>query len=219
MGLLIGMAIAGVVLTLLGRARLATGAGLQLIAAAMMLGLAGYALQGRVGLAGSPAAERMPVPLAPAMPRELAAEFYGEFNTATPWLAIANGYLARGDGAGAVATLISATRASPRTSQLWVALANALVAHGGGRSSPASDLAYEEARKLAPDHPGPRFFYGLTLLQQGQIEPGLTIWRRLLRDGPQNAGWRTNLTARIAIIEALQRRDATPKTEQRASVL
>lgn len=206
MGLLIGSALAGLVLAVLWHTRLVRGAALQLLAAALLFGLAGYALQGRAGLAGSPAAERRPAPLPPAMPRELTAEFYGEFNAATPWIVIADGYMARGDGAGAVATLTSAIRASPRTSELWVALGNALVSHNGGRSSPASDLAFEKGIALAPEHPGPRFFYGLMLLQQGQVEPGLGLWRRLLQQAPTRAAWRVKLAERIAVVEQVQRR-------------
>ena len=205
MGLVIGLAMAGMLLALLWRARLARGAALQLVAAAMLLGLAGYALQGRVGLVGSPAAERVAAPLPPVMQRELAAEFYGEFNVATPWLGIANGYMARGDSAGAVATLTSAVRAYPRTSELWAALGNALVSHGGGRMSAAAELAYERSIKLAPRHPGPRFFYGLTLLQQGRVDDGLKLWRNLVAEASPGASWRPAMEARIAIVEGLRR--------------
>ena len=73
------------------------------------------------------AAERVAAALPPALPTALAAEFYGEFNVATSWLAIANGYMRRGNSEGAVATLTSAVRASPRTSELWIGLGNAMV--------------------------------------------------------------------------------------------
>lgn len=210
MGLLIGIAIAGLVLAILWRGRFARGPALQLVAAALMLGLAGYALQGRVGLPGRPAAERPAKSLPPAMPIELAGEFYGRFNAATSWLAIANGYMLRGDSEGAVATLTSAVRAIPRSSQLWIALGNALVTHNGGRPSPASELAFERSAYLAPRHPGPRFFYGLMLLQQGQVEPGLNLWKQVLAQAPPNASWRAGLAARIAVVEGL--RDGKPPT-------
>lgn len=208
MGLLIGIGIAGLILAILWRGRFARGAALQLVAAALMMGLAGYALQGRVGLFGSPAAERPAKALPPAMPTELAGEFYGQFNAATPWLAIANGYMLRGDSEGAVATLTSAVRAMPRSSELWIALGNALVTHNGGRPSSASELAFERSAFVAPRHPAPRFFYGLMLLQQGEVDRALVLWRQVLAGAPADASWRTGLAARIAMIEALSRREA-----------
>ena len=208
MGLLIGIAIAGFVLAILWRGRFARGPALQLVTAALLLGLAGYALQGRVGLVGSPAAERPAKPLPPAMSIELAGEFYGRFNAATPWLAIANGYMTRGDSEGAVATLTSAVRAIPRSSELWIALGNALVTHNGGRSSPASELAFERSALIAPRHPAPKFFYGLMLLQQGEVERALVLWKQVLAGAPPNVSWRAGLAARIAMVEALSRREA-----------
>jgi cytochrome c-type biogenesis protein CcmH/NrfG len=40
-------------------------------------------------------------------------------------------------------------------------LGNALVLHADGMMTPAAELAFQRAAKLAPDHPGPKFFYGL----------------------------------------------------------
>ena len=210
MGLFVAVALAAIVLALLWATRRVRGAALQLVSAAMLFGLAGYALQGEARLTGSPAAERVATPLPPALPTDLAAEFYGAFNAATPWLAIANGYLRRGDSAGAVATLTSAVRASPRTSELWIALGNAMVAHNGGRSSPASELAFRRSASLAPRHPAPRFFYGLSLLQQGQVEPGLALWKDLLAGAPEHAAWRIPLAARIAVVERVRSRAPSP---------
>lgn len=213
MGLLIGIAIAGVVLAILWRGRFAQGPALQLVAAALLLGLAGYALQGRVGLSGSPAAERPAKSLPPAMPIELAGEFYGRFNAATPWLAIANGYMLRGDSEGAVATLTSAVRAIPRSSELWIALGNALVTHNGGRPSPASELAYERSAFIAPRHPAPRFFYGLMLLQQGAVDRTLVLWKQVLAEAPPSASWRAGLAARMAMVETLRRQEAPTSSQ------
>lgn len=205
MGLIIGVLLAAAIWLALHRTRALNGASLQLAAAALLIGLAGYSLQGRAGLAGSPAAERAPRPLPPVLPVELAGEFYGRFNVATPWIVIANGYMARGDGANAVTTLISAVRGAPRNSELWIALGNGLVAQNGGRMSPAAELAFAKGLSLAPQHPGPRFFYGLALLQQGKVDQGLDLWKHILRDAPPDVSWRPNLAARIAIVEQVRK--------------
>lgn len=208
MGLILGIVMAGGAWLALWRTRRQTRASLQLLAAALLAGLAGYAFQGRTGLMGSPAAERAPVALLPAMPVELATEFFGRFNAAYPWLVIANSYMARGDSAGAVATLESAIRAAPSDAQLWIILANAMTIHAGGRISPAAQLAFRRSALLAPQHPGPAFFYGLTLLQLNQVPQALDVWRRLLANAPASSKWRLPLAERIAFVERLQARSA-----------
>lgn len=207
MGLILALALAGLVWLALWRTRRLERAGLQLVAAALMLGLAGYVMQGRAGLVGSPAAALPKRSLPPAMPIELAAQFYGQFNAATPWLVMANGYMNRGDGAGAVGILTGALKAQPRSSELWIALGNAIVGQNGGRSTPASDLAFERSAASAPLHPGPPFFYGLTLLQQGNAEAGLGEWKKSLALTPTGASWREPLAERVALVEQLARRN------------
>lgn len=208
MGLIIGILLAAAIWLALRWTRALNGASLQLAAAALLMGLAGYSLQGRAGLAGSPAAERPSRPLPPVLPVELAGEFYGRFNVATPWIVIANSYMGRGDAASAVTTLISAVRAAPRNSELWIALGNGLVAQNGGRMSPAADLAFANSLSLAPQHPGPKFFYGLALLQQGKVDQGLGLWKQILRAAPSDVSWRPNLAARVATVEQIRKAPA-----------
>lgn len=203
MGLLIGLAVAALTLAALWRVASVGRAGLQLAGAALLFGLGGYALQGKPGLRGSPASDRSVAALPPVIPIEIASEFYGRFNAAYFWIVIANGYAERGDSSSAVAILRSGLRAQPRDSELWIALGNALVSHGGGRPSPASELAFARAARLAPRHPGPPFFYGLALLGQGQPGRALALWREAAMRGPADASWQPNLRARIAMIERL----------------
>lgn len=205
MGLIIAAALAALVWGVSWRTRRMTRAALQLLGAALLAGLAGYAFQGRTGLTGSPAAHRAAVALPPAMPIALANEFFGQFNGASSWLIIANSFLAKGDSGEAVATLESGIRARPNDAQLWIALANALTIHSGGRISPAARLAYGRSAKLAPEHPGPAFFFGLALLQQNDVPGGLVVWRQLLAKAPSGAPWGAALATRVAIVEGLQR--------------
>lgn len=205
MGLVIGVGIAALVWLAMWRARVIRGAALQLLGAALLVGLAGYTLQGRSDLRGSPAAERPPTRLPPVMPVELAAEFYERFNAASPWIILANGYMERGESADAVETLRSALRSSPRDSELWLALGNALVIHNEGRLSAAAELAFQRSASLAPGRPGPRFFYGLMLLGQGQGERGLALWKKVLRSAPADATWRPGLAEKINVVEQVLR--------------
>lgn len=202
MGLILGVVMAALIWLALWRTRMLSSAALRLAGAALLFGLGGYAVQGKIGLAGSPTSAQAAVPLPPVLAIDVAAEFYGRFNGAHSWLTIANSFMKRGDSGQAVATLQSGIRARPTDSELWIALGNALVIHGGGRMSPAAALAFRQSERIAPrGHPGPPFFLGLALLQQGQMEPALAIWRQVLAKAPQTANWREGLAFKIALVE------------------
>jgi len=70
--------------------------------------------------------------------------------------------------------------------------------------SPAAQLAFERAAALAPNHPGPRFFYALSLAEGGRIAEAEQIWRALLATVPANSNYRAAIEAQLAI--ALSRR-------------
>lgn len=165
-------------------------AGLQLLAAALLLALAGYAWQGRPGLAGSPraAAARPPVPETAFT--TLRRDMFGSFDTADRWLIIAEGRLRRGDTREAAGAIRAAIRAHPRNAILRTGYGDALVLHGGGVLSPAADLAFRRAVSLAPEHPGPRLFHGIALAQNGRLEEAERRWRQALALTPATAPWR-----------------------------
>ena len=103
--ILIGMALGA--LRLLGL----RGPLLTLAAAALMVGGAGYALQGRPDLRGSPArggAETRHLPVAKAR-----HEMLGRFTRSETWLTIADSFAARGKTADAVGLIQSGLRAHP----------------------------------------------------------------------------------------------------------
>lgn len=175
-------------------------AALELLGAALLLGLAGYAWQGSPGLAGSP---KPP----PADEGASTADVEGlpEFRTAkvggaADILGAADGLIDRGMASYAVGIIKAGLDRNPQSADLWVGLGNALVVHGGGMMSPAAQLAFERAAKIAPDHPGPPFFTGLAFAQAGQIDRAEQIWRDLLARAPVDAPWRADLEQRLAAI-------------------
>ena len=176
---------------------------LTLLAAALALGGAGYALLGRPEIPGRPVAERPPVRLPPALvdPGERDAVF-GTFTRATSWLRIGEGYLGRGDGANAVAILRSGIRADPREPVLHVALGDALARHGRGVNA-AAMLAFERAVRVAPDHPGPRYYLGLARLASRDGPGALESWREALARTKPETAWRPQLERRIAALETV----------------
>lgn len=174
------------------------GAMVQLLGAALALGAAGYALQGRPGLEGAPRAadgEASPVPLAAAR-----RAFFGEFTASERWLTISESYARRGKTADAVGVLRSAIREHPRDAALWVGLGNALVDHAQVLT-PAAELAYRRAAQVAPEHPAPPFFMGLALARGGEGELALALWRKLLAQAPADASWRPLVEDAAAALE------------------
>ena len=141
---------------------------LQLAGAALLFGAAGYAVLGRPGLPSSPrSAEQRPAANsahqpAPCLLRHVSADRALARDLGIPRAAEARRRTPRG-------ILQSAVREHPGDPALWVGLGNALADHAG-TLTPASELAFRRAAELAPDHPAPRFFYGLALARSGDIE-------------------------------------------------
>ena len=171
---------------------------LQMCAAALLFGAAGYALQGQPGLAGSPqssARRPAPIPLT-----KLRHAFFGEFGPTEHWLKISESYASRGETAEAAGVLQAAVREHPGDFTLWVGLGNALADQAGTRT-PASELAFKRAAELAPGHPAPRFFFGLALARSGDPQDAVTIWKGILADAPANASWRPIVEDAIRAVE------------------
>ena len=197
-GLLVLLLLAGLTL---GALRLlgVTGAVLTMVAAALMFGGAGYALQGRPGMPGSPSqgtADASYIPLAKARHMLL-----GQFTSSERWLILADSYAARGRTEEAVGLVQSGLRAHPDDFALWVGLGNALVDHAGAMT-PAAELAFARAEKLAPWSAAPKFFHGLAMLRSGQRDAALAEWRALLASAPAEADWRPLVEDGVAMLES-----------------
>ena len=176
-------------------------AGLQLLAAALLLALAGYAWQGRPGLAGSPKAPPESQEVPDSDFAKMRQDMLGRFDTADRWLTIAEGFQRRGDTRGGAGLIRSAIREHPDNAILWIGYGNALVIHAGGLITPAANLAFERAAQLAPDHPAPRFFFGLALAQSGRLDEAAQTWRALLATAPPDAPWRAQVEQQLMALE------------------
>ena len=192
---LAGLAAASLALLWLFKVR---GPMLQLGAAALLVGAAGYALDGYPEVQGAPASgaqKRPPIPLT-----TIRHAFFGQFGPTEHWLLISESYARRGDTEGAAKALQAAIRAHPGDVTLWVGLGNALANHSGGLT-PASQVAFERAIALAPDHPAPRFFLGLALARSGDPQQAAAIWRQILAQAPADATWRPFVEDAIRAVE------------------
>lgn len=177
------------------------GPALQLAGAALLIGIAGYAVQGTPGQPGAP---HPPATDAMRPDSEFATErrqFMGRFGTSAQWLDFADALHRMGRDRSAVTAIKSGLAERPDDPDLWVGLGNALVIHGGGLVSPAARLAFERARALDPDHPGPSFFMGLAYAQAGRTDKAAALWRAMLAKAPPDAPWRRDVERRLAMLE------------------
>lgn len=175
-------------------------------AAALLLGAAGYAFQGRPDVPGAPAssADAHQVPLTDAR-----HAFYGYFSPAESWLRISEALARGGNSEDSVGILQNAVRRYPGDPQLWVGLGNALVDHARGLTPPA-ELAYRRAAELSPGYPAPPFFYGLALARSGDRAGAVQLWKQILATAPPNAEWRPLVEQGVA---ALGKPGAAPKPQ------
>jgi cytochrome c-type biogenesis protein CcmH len=181
-------------------------AALELVGAALFLGIAGYAWQGTPDEPGT----NMTAMEKPGRPTdevlaETRRQMSGRFGTDQQWLDVSDRFLELGQTQTAVLLARSGLRDNRNSPALWVGLGNALVAHGDGLVSPAAEFAYRRAAQLSPGDPAPAFFYGVALAQSGQTERAARVWRALLARSPQDAPWRPQLTAKLAEIDAIAR--------------
>lgn len=174
----------------------------QFLGAALLLALAGYAVQGRPGQAGAPKAAAVRQALPDSAFAELRPELLGQFDQASAWLTMAESYQRTGDTKSGVDAVRRGIQLNPSNADLWVGLGNALVLHSEGLMSPAAELAFNRASQLAPEHPGPRFFYGLALAQGGRYEEAEQLWRQLLASAPPSANWRGAIEQQLQALAA-----------------
>lgn len=163
---------------------------LQLLTSALLIGIAGYAVQGRPLLPGKPA---------PPPAGEARGEVPG-YDSAASWLTIADAYRSSGDKQDAVQDIRARLRANRDDAELWVGLGAALVMHADGMITPAAELSFRRAASLAPQHPGPKFFHGLSLAQSGKPEEAERIWTELIANAPADAEWRPMVEANLALL-------------------
>jgi cytochrome c-type biogenesis protein CcmH/NrfG len=191
-------------LVLLRLARLPRGSG-GFIVAAMLLALAGYAWQAKPNLAGSPRAapDEAMMPDTPFATQRL--NMLQRFGTVGQWLDFADALDRMGERRAAVSALNNAISQNPGSADLYVGLGNALTVHAGGMVTPAARLAFERAAEIAPNHPGPPFFFGLALAQAGQVEEAARVWRELLERSPAEAPYRADLEQKIAQLDTMRR--------------
>lgn len=177
--------------------------GWEAIGAALLLGIAGFALQARPAEPGAP--KEAAVKPADSGAALVAARRQLAQGDAAPnqWMVIADGLSRNGQFGDAAGVVLGAVEKDPRNADAWLSLANNLVAHAEGTVTPAALYAYRRASEADPAHPGPPFFMGLALAQNGRLEEGRALWADLLAKSPADAPWRADLTKRLGELDTL----------------
>ena len=172
---------------------------LQFSAAAMLLAAAGYVFQGSP--AQPSASVQTPEDLnTESVPAEMRKTFASSMNAEGQWIALGDALMQAGRTRAAVSILSEGTRKAPGNADVWVGLGNALFVHGGGQMNPAAQYAFERAASIAPNHPGPPFFFGYALSRSGKMAEAGEVWRGLLERAPADAPWKADLEQRLAEI-------------------
>jgi cytochrome c-type biogenesis protein CcmH len=174
------------------------------LAAALALGLAGYALQASPGLPGAPAAgPRIPDSADWAFV-EARREMVASANRSPSNRVIVADALARqGQYANAAAMLRAAVSENPRDGEAWLALGNALVEHADGALTQPALLAYRRAAELDPAGAGPGYFLGFALIRQGRLMEARNAWQSTLESASEDAAGREALAERLTRLDQL----------------
>ena len=176
----------------------------EITAAALLLGVAGYAWQGNPGMAGV-SVEPTEQPNSFDEDTIDARNDMGErFGTAREWLGFSDSLNRAGKHGAAANYLRNGVKEHPEDPDFWVGLGNALVVHAKGVVTPAAQFAFQKAADLSPEHPGPPFFLGLAYAQSGKIDQARQIWTELLARSSEDAPWRADLESRLTAIEQMQ---------------
>jgi len=177
--------------------------GWSLFGAALLFGLAGYAIQGHPGQEGAP---KPHVEAANESGPALIDARRALFDPTRPpgyYITLSDGFARKGKFADAAGLLRGALDRNPRDTEAWIALGNALIEHAGGVPTPAALYAYARAERSDPDHPAAAYFLGIALLRAGQPGEARAIWAQLVDEAPEDADWLPAMRQRLETLDRM----------------
>jgi cytochrome c-type biogenesis protein CcmH len=186
-----------------------SGKGLwQVAAAALLLGMTGYALQGRPATPSSPAKSVTAEEDAARQLVEMRADMDQSFGGAKRWLTTADAFAKQGDYHLSASYIQSGLRQNPEDADLWSALGLQLMLASDGQMSPPAQLAFDKARAIRPNYPAPYYFAGLSRLFGGDVDGAILLWEKTLSLATPKAKWRPRLESQLQAAKALQTQSA-----------
>jgi Flp pilus assembly protein TadD len=179
---------------------------IELLAAALMLGIAGYAWQGSPSLPGKPTAPRANRPATDTLFAAERGIWLGTVGPEVQALDAADNMIRTNSPGYAVAILRASINRAPDSMILWLGLGNALVTYADGVVTPAARYAFEHASSLAPGNPAPAYFLALDYAQMGDLDTAEKMWRAILATSPADAPWRPIIDQKLAVLAQVRAR-------------
>jgi cytochrome c-type biogenesis protein CcmH/NrfG len=176
----------------------------QIAAAAVLLGMTGYALQGRPSAPSSPAKSLAASEVGATQLIDIRADMDQSFGGAKRWLVTADSFAKQGDYASAASYIQSGLRSDPKNPDLWSALGLQLMLASEGQMSPPAQLAFDKVRAIRPKYPAPYYFDGLARLFAGDLDGAVLLWEKTVSLATPNAKWKTRIESQLQAAKALQ---------------
>lgn len=214
LSLLAGLSLAALIL--IGRLSKALW---QFSAAALLLGMTGYALQGRPDIAASPAKSLAAKENAAAQLIAMRSDMDQNFGVAKSFLVTADAFAKQGDYTLSASYIQAGLRKYPDNPDLWSALGLQLMLASGGRMSPPAQLAFDKARAIRPGYPAPYYFAGISRLFDGNLDSTILLWEKTLALASPNAKWKPRLESQLDGVRALKAQAAQASSTAPANTL
>jgi cytochrome c-type biogenesis protein CcmH/NrfG len=80
--------------------------------------------------------------------------------------------------------------------------------------TPAAEMAFNRAQQVAPEHPAPRFFYGLALARMGQFEAAEQFWQQVVAMPGVTDNWRNAVQQAQRVTADMRAMGPTPAPPQ-----
>ncbi|MBP6441658.1 MAG: hypothetical protein KA252_03300 [Sphingorhabdus sp.] len=176
----------------------------QVAAATVLLGMTGYALQGRPSLPPAPAQPLEASAAGATQLVEIRADMDQSFGSAKRWLVTADSFAKQGDYPLSASYIQSGLRADPQNADLWSALGLQLMLASEGQMSPPAQLAFDKARAIRPKYPAPYYFAGLARLFAGDLDGAIVLWEKTISLATPNAKWKPRIESQLQAAKALQ---------------
>jgi cytochrome c-type biogenesis protein CcmH/NrfG len=186
----------------------------QVAAATVLLGMTGYALQGRPSLPPAPAQPLEASAAGATQLVEIRADMDQSFGSAKRWLVTADSFAKQGDYPLSASYIQSGLRADPQNADLWSALGLQLMLASEGQMSPPAQLAFDKARAIRPKYPAPYYFAGLARLFAGDLDGAIVLWEKTISLATPNAKWKPRIESQLQAAKALQ-----AQTQQSKSII
>jgi cytochrome c-type biogenesis protein CcmH len=183
------------------------------VLAAIVLGLAGYAWQGRPDQPQAPAKTIASELKAADALISMRADMDASYGGAKLYLTLADSYAREGNYKFAASYIDGGLRRYPRDGDLWAGLGVVLFLAGDGKMSPPAEMAFANARKYRPLNRAPDYFKGLVALFDGRPAEAMETWQKLVDEAPDQAVWKPKLESQLSGLKSMLQNAQPPEVK------